>query len=196
MASKFINGTIIDDLDETSFTNLKQDLKNINTPVVNEYDDLLDMNQFQYVGWDSVASWNSLTRRLFTKRTVELIQNKTSEYLNGVDPLGRKMIPSQKTVTSALYNVFADHIPQTGDIYGRYSIRDDSNRDDYSYIVDKTISLIVGNIRTEIEMQEQNQKLTIWTTVLGDFNEHGLRQTPPIKLRHKRPDPMLFHMNY
>ena len=41
-----------------------------------------------------------------------------------------------------------------------------------------------------------NEKLTIWTTLLGDFNEHGLRQYPPIKLRNKRPDPMLFHMRY
>jgi hypothetical protein len=182
--------------DDIDLEALKKDLKNINTPVVNEYDELLDMNQFQYVGWDSVSSWNSLTRRLFTKRSVYLVQNKTSEYLNGVDPLGRKIIPSEKMVTSALYNVFADHIPQTGDIYGRYTIRDDSNRDDYSYIIDKTISLLVGSIRTEMGMQEQNEKLTIWTTVLGDFNEHGLRQTPPIKLRHKRPDTMLFHMKY
>ena len=161
-----------------------------------KYDDRLDMNQFQYVGWDSVASWNSLTNRLFTKRTLHLIQEKTAEYLTGVDPMGRKIIPSENVVTNALYSVFRDHIPQTGDIYGRYSIRDDSTRDDYAYIVDKTISFLVKGIRTDVEMQEQNEKLTIWTTLYGDFNEHGLRSYPPVKLRNKRPDTMLFHMRY
>jgi len=161
-----------------------------------KYDDRLDMNQFQYVGWDSVSSWNSLTNRLFTKRTLSVIRDKTSEYLTGVDPLGRKIIPSDNVITNSLYSVFRDHVPQTGDIYGRYTIRTDETRDDYSYIVDKTISLLVNGIRTDIEMQEQNERLTIWTTVLGDFNEHGLRSNAPIKLRHKRPDPMLFHMRY
>ena len=64
------------------------------------------------------------------------------------------------------------------------------------YIVDQVISLLVRNIRNDLEMQANNSKLTIWTTLLGDFNEHGLRQHAPIKIRNKRPDPMLFHMRY
>ena len=181
----------------SSGISLDESLRLLNNVLPEEkYDDRLDMSQFQYVGWDSVASWNSLTNRLFSKRTMNVIREKTSEYLVGVDPLGRKIIPSDNVMVNALYSVFRDHIPQTGDIYGRYSIRDDLTRNDYSYIVDKTISLLVNGIRTDLEMQEQNEKLTIWTTVLGEFNEHGLRSTPPIKLRHKRPDPILFHMKY
>ena len=45
-------------------------------------------------------------------------------------------------------------------------------------------------------MEENNKKLSIWTTVYGDFNAHGLRQHPPIKIRKKRPDPFQFHMRY
>ena len=95
-----------------------------------------------------------------------------------------------------MYGVFENYRPVTGDIYGKYTVDNDNRRDDYSYIVDQTISLLVRGIRNDLEMQQNNSKLTIWTTVLGDFNEHGLRQYAPIKVRNKRPDPMLFHMRY
>jgi hypothetical protein len=46
-------------------------------------------------------------------------------------------------------------------------------------------------------MAEANSKLSVWdATLLGDFNPHGLRQFPPIKLRQRGPDRMLFHMKY
>ena len=158
------------------------------------YDDRLDMNQ--YVGWFTITDWNPLIQKLFTKTTLRVIQGKVSEYLTGVEPNGKKIIPTERVVVAALYGVFKQHHPHTGDIYGKYTVVDQTQRDDYAYIVDKTISLLVQGIRDDIGMAEQNQKLTIWTTVLGDFNEHGLRQHPPIKVCNKRPDPMLFHMRY
>lgn len=158
------------------------------------YDDRIDMNQ--YVGWFTVADWNPLVQRLFTKTTVRVIQQKTSDYLLGVEPNGKKIVPTERVVIASLYGVFKNFHPTTGDIYGKYTVVDQTQRDDYSYIVDQTISLLVQGIRDDIGMAEQNQKLTIWTTVLGDFNEHGLRQYPPIKINNKRPDPMLFHMRY
>lgn len=165
-----------------------------NVPIDRQYDELLDPNQ--YVGWNTITEWNPLTKKLFSKKTINVIKQKVCEYLTGVDPKGRKILPSDRIVVIALYGVFENHIPVTGDIFGKYLVVDQTLRDDYSYIVDKTISLLVQGIRDSIGMQEQNEKLTIWTTVLGDFNEHGLRQYPPIKVRNKRPDPMLFNMKY
>jgi hypothetical protein len=81
-------------------------------------------------------------------------------------------------------------------MYGKYLVVDETQRDDYGYIVDKTISLLICGIQTDLEMQDANSKLSIWNTVLGDFNENGLRQFPPIKLRERGPDRMLFHMKY
>jgi hypothetical protein len=157
------------------------------------YNENVDSNQ--YVGWEQQVSWNSFLSKLFSKQTVKVIQEKTSEYLRGLDDQGRKIVPTEKVVENALYGVFNNYRPNTGDIYGKYTVMDNS-RDDYSYIIDQTISLLVRGIRTDIEMQNNNSKLTIWTTLLGDFNEHGLRQYAPIKVRNKRPDPMLFHMRY
>lgn len=158
------------------------------------YDDRLDMNQ--YVGWFTVADSNPLVQRLFTKTTLRVIQQKTSEYLSGIQQNGKRVIPSERVVVAAMYGIFKNFHPTTGDIYGKYLVTDQIGRDDYSYIVDQTISLLVQGIRDEMGMVENNQKLTIWNTVLGDFNAHGLRQYPPLKINNKRPDPMLFHMRY
>lgn len=180
---------------------LQQSLKTLASNSINAqqgyaaYDDRLDLNQF--VGWQTITDWNPLTQKLFTKTTVHVIQQKVGDYLTGVDSNGRRIIPTERVVVTALFGIFREHAPRTGDIYGKFLVVDDSKRDDYAYIVDKTISLLVQGIRDDLGMAEQNQKLTIWTTVLGDFNEHGLRQHPPLKINNgKRPDPMLFHMRY
>lgn len=165
-------------------------------PIKRQYEPKVDMNQYKYVGWDQQTNYNPLLNMLFTQETIQTIQKKTSEYLTGVDSKGRKIVPSEDVVVEALYGVFNNYRPETGDIYGKYLVKNTGDRDDYSYIVDLTISLLVRGISTELGMEQNNQKLTIWTTVLGDFNEHGLRQYPPIKVRDKRPDPFLFHMRY
>lgn len=188
-------GTIIDDIDENISLETALNLSNKNITDLNrQYDERVDSNQ--YVGWDQQVNWNSFLSKLFSKETIQTIQKKTSEYLVGVDEQGRNIIPTDRVVESALYGVFQNYRPKTGDIYGKYTVNNDNSRDDYSYIVDQTISLLVRGIRNELEMQQNNSKLTIWTTLLGDFNEHGLRQYAPIKVKNKRPDPMLFHMRY
>ena len=163
-------------------------------PSVNiEYNDQIDPTQ--YVGWATITEWAPLPRELFTKRTVNMIRMKVYEYL--LKRMNKKISPSERIVIIALYGVFENHIPRTGDIYGKYLVVDETQRNDYAYIVDKTISLLVTGIETDIGMQEANSTLNIWNaTVLGDFNENGLRQHAPLKLRNRGPDRMLFHMKY
>ena len=45
-------------------------------------------------------------------------------------------------------------------------------------------------------MEQQNEKLSPWVQVYGDFSEHQLRSHPPIKILEKRPSTMQFNMNY
>lgn len=176
-------------------TSLKEAMRMVNNIPVNQpYDAQVDMHQ--NVGWSATVSDNPIVQRLFSQQTIYTIQHKVSEYLVGLDPKGRKIIPSQRVVETALFGVFRSHQPETGDIYGKYLVNNMEMRNDYAYIVDKTISLLVRGIRDETETIQNNEKLSIWTTVLGDFNEHGLRQYAPIKTREKRPDNFLFHMRY
>jgi hypothetical protein len=165
-----------------------------NVPIDKLYDEKIDM--FQQVGWFNTASYNGLVRMLFTKYTINIIKQKVSDYLQGIDRKGRRIIPSDRIVTDALYGVFQSYQPdQVGDIYSRYLVTD-VNRDDYSAIVDMTISLLYRGIQTDLEMANANEKLTVWTTILGDFNEHGLRSHPILYMKEKRPDPFLFNMRY
>ena len=174
-------------------SSLFQQLKSAGTG--SDYDETLDMNP--YVGWETISQDNPLVQKLFTRATVATIQTKTGDYLVGVDPTGRRIIPSERIIIAALFGVFREHVPRTGDIYGKYTVVNQAMRNDYAYIVDKTISLLVQGIRDDLEMAQHNQSLTIWTTLYGDFNEHKLRQHPPIKVNEgKRPDPFLFHMRY
>jgi hypothetical protein len=193
-------GTLLDG-DYSDYKKLQDTLRTTKPNAVvtnpdNLYNDRIDMNQYEYIGWSTISDWNPLVQRLFTKTTVKCIQEKTAEYLVGVDPSGKKIMPTERVVIAAMHSIFKNFHPTTGDIYGKYTVVNQSQRDDYSYIVDQTISLLVQGIRDDLGMAEQNQKLTIWTTLYGDFNDHGLRQTPPIKINNKRPDPMLFHMRY
>jgi len=174
-------------IDNDLFTLLKGTTINLNT----DYDERIDMSQ--YVGWNTIIEWAHLPRQLFTKRTVKIIQQKVYEYLL---QFSKKVVPSERIVVIALYGVYENHIPRTGDIYGKFLVVDETQRDDYGYIVDKTITLLIDGIQTDLDMAEANSKLSIWNSVLGDFNENGLRQYPPIKLRNKGPDRMLFHMKY
>ena len=162
-------------------------------PVNATYDSQADSNSYM-VGWDAASS--PFIQKLFSKETVALIQRKSGDYLVGVDAKGRRILPSTQVVEGVLYGVFRGHRPQTGDIFGKYVVTADSERNDFAYIIDKAISVIVRAIRDEVETIQNNEKLSIWTTVLGDFNEHGLRQHAPLKLRERRPDNFQFHMRY
>ena len=63
-------------------------------------------------------------------------------------------------------------------------------------IIGKTIEVITYTMRNQIEMTANNNKLSVWDNLFGDFNKHGLRAHPNIKLRERHPDYMLFNMRY
>lgn len=147
----------------------------------------------RYTGYEHDYNINAL---IFTEENVERIQREVSRLLRGVDTQGREIRVTKDVVVKALDNITQGYIPEVGDIYGRYSIVDENRRSDVSAIVNMTINFIASAVKTDLEVQEANHKLTVWTTVLGDFNEHGLRRHDIIKIRERRPDPMMFNMNY
>lgn len=161
------------------------------------YNQYIDSSN-QQVGWqDSIANWNPLVRQLFTKQTLNLIRNKVALYTKGVDPKGRTIIPSDRVISEALYSIFRIYQPnEVGDIYSKFTVVNPANRNDYATIVDQTINLLTRGIQADIEMSEQNWKLNIFDTILGDFNKQGLRSHPILYMKERRGDPFLFNMNY
>ena len=157
-----------------------------------------DDNYYRYVGWNTNgATYSSCYNKFFSPSTVQIISNKLTELLMGVDPQNRPIKVSDRVIYHMMGQIFESFRPPTGDIYGRYNVPNGMSSDSYvQSMIDQTIEVIYAGIRAEKNMEENNSKLTIWTTVLGDFNDHGLRDHPTIKVQEKRPQPFQFHMRY
>ena len=134
-----------------------------------------DDNYYRHVGWNG---GNEYSKTYFSEATIRTISTKITDFLEGVDPQGRSIVVPDKTIRL---------IVSSGSIY----------RDNYiQNMIDQTIEVITSYVKNTIGIEENNKKLTIWTTVYGDFNRHGLQQTPKIKIRNKHPDHFQFHMRY
>ena len=155
--------------------------------------EICDDNYKRYVGF---RENNACIRRYFSPNTVNTISKKVTQLLMGVHPQNRPIIVPNKTICSVMSSVYYNFRPATGDIYTRYIIPDKEQQSDVQNMIDQVIEIITSQIRNEYGIIEANSKLTIWTTVLGDFNSAGLRQHAPIKVLNKRPNPMEFNMNY
>ena len=155
------------------------------------------MNSRRFVGWDQTA--NALGepyKYLFEQKTIDTISTKISQLLDGVVPETKIVYPDiriREVIGQIFYN---SKRPDIGSIASKDIIPNEQARNDIRFIIAQTIEIITKTLRTELEMIENNKKLSIWNSVYGDFNEKGLRAHPPIKIRHKRPQPMMFNMNY
>ena len=155
---------------------------------------IIDDNYIKHVGYKQN---NICISEYFSENTVKIISQKVTQLLEGVDPNNRPIIVPDKTIYSVMDSIYTNYRPPTGDIYGRYNVPSGSSSESYvQNMIDQVIEVIVSDVKSNLGMEECNSKLSIWTTVLGDFNKHGLMQHPPIKIRNKRPAPMQFNMNY
>lgn len=155
---------------------------------------ICDDNYLRFVGY---TEDNINIKKYYSSATVDTISHKVTQLLMGVDPQNRPIIVPNKTICHVMSQIYDSFRPQTGDIYGRYNVPSGSGAEDYvQNMIDQTIEIIVSDIRNNLEMEQNNAKLSIWDTVYGDFNEKGLRQHAPIKVRNKRPAPLQFNMNY
>lgn len=131
---------------------------------------------------------------LFSEDTGNFLSKKITELLRPFYPPGI-IVPLDK-ISGVLNTVYDAYRPSTGDIYSRYTIPSDENANYIDEIINQTIQIIVTQIKDTLIMEQTNSNLTIWTTVLGDFNKQGLMSHPPIKIRNRKPQTMQFNMNY
>ena len=139
---------------------------------------------------------NICIQNLYSKVNINKISCKITELLMGVNKDNRPIIVPDKTICSVMSAVYENFTPETGDIYSRYNIPKAQETDYIQRIIDEVINIITADVKVNIGMEECNKNLSIWTTVLGDFNLHNLRSHSKIKLRERRPQPMAFQMNY
>jgi hypothetical protein len=162
-----------------------------------EYGENLYDNDFGYIKHVGYEENNFCIKKYFDSSTVRTISHKVTELLQGVDPQGRPIIVPNKTIYSVMNDIYDSYRPPTGDIFSRYIVPSGTSSESYvQNMIDQVIEVITSDVRNNLEMEENNKKLSIWSTVYGDFNSQGLQQHPQIKVRNKRPTPMLFNMNY
>tara|TARA_B110000211_G_C14031905_1_gene532534 strand:+ start:47 stop:520 length:474 start_codon:yes stop_codon:yes gene_type:complete len=152
---------------------------------------IIDENYNRYVGYSNDDSEVSL--HFFNENIINIISEKISQLLEGVDEEGHKLVVPNDTITHVMSNVYENHNPNVGCIHSRYN---DENKNHIQNMIDEVIGIISNTVRNELEIEKNNKKLNIWTTVLGDFNTEGLRSHSKIKLRENRPISFQFNMNY
>lgn len=147
----------------------------------------------RYIGYNDEDSCYAI---LFDPKNIERMSQKITELLMGVHPENKRIIVPKEVIGSVLSDIYVNFVPSVGDIYSRYNIPSKQNQSPVAQLINQAIEVIVSDVRNNMEIAQNNAKLTVWTTVYGDFNEHGLRQHPIIKTLKRRPNVMEFNMNY
>jgi hypothetical protein len=151
-------------------------------------------NYMRYVGWGE--SETPFSKKFFSEITIKNIKEILFIKLKDLRSDGRPIIVADKVITHVMSQIYNQYTPQLGDIYTLLTIPSSEPRNDMKLLMDMVIETIYSNISNEIQMEENNKRLTVWTTVLGDFNEHGLRQHAPIKINEKNINKVRFNMMY
>lgn len=154
----------------------------------------LNSNYNKFVGYEQNPDLNNF----FSNDTVSFISKKVTQLLEGVHPENKHIVVPDKNIVAVMNQVYTNFRPPVGDIYSRLHITSQNKVEDYtSDMIDQVIETITSYVRNTMAIEENNSKLTVWTTVLGDFNAHGLRRPSQVKcVRYKRPTPFQFHMKY
>lgn len=159
-----------------------------------ENGEIKDENFYRYVGWS--VTRGELDKRFFTQKTLQDISNQLATLLKCLRKDGRPVVVADKVIAHMMSEVFSKNRPQLGNAYFMYNISAAKPRDDYETMKEMVIEMIYNNIKTEYEMEQNNRSLTVWTTVLGDFNKQGLRQYSNLKINEKNINKVRFNMNY
>lgn len=113
----------------------------------------------------------------YSRKTVDYISEMCTKLLKGVHPDGKNIIVSNENIMSVMESIFENNPRVSSDVRAKM-----------------VIAFIVDSIKTEFETIEKNNKLDI--EVIKYTGEAGIRKTPLIKTRQKRPTPFIFQMKY
>lgn len=154
--------------------------------------DMYNSSYNAYVAYEQPETLNYL----FSNENLNMISETLSDLLKCLRKDGRPIVVTHRVIGETLSHLQQGATRQIGDIYTLYNIPQATRRDDISRFNYMAIHHIYTQIKTEYEMEEANKKLTVWTTKLGDFNEHGLRQHSTLKIKQNNINKFRFNMTY
>ena len=160
--------------------------------------------QMRHPGWSTtLASHNDTCvdepgyRIFFSEYVLGYIKDELAKLLKNIAP--RPIVVAENVIRNVMETVHTNNRPQAiGDIFSRYHMSglDCQRTFDVNKMVHEVIEIIYNYILNEHQISECNKKMSIWNTVYGTGNEHGLLAHPPIKLLERHPARMQFNMNY
>lgn len=164
-------------------------------------DNICDDNYIKYVGYNQHICTSSCgglcIKTYFSKNNRYKISRKITELLQGVDKYNRPIIIPDKTICNVMNAVYENFQPEIGDIHNRYIISSKSPSNYIQRMIDEVINIITTDVKVNLGIEKHNSTLSVWTTILGDFNKHGLRSHSEIKIRENSVNgKMNFNMNY
>lgn len=143
----------------------------------------------RYVGTD--IDENPIIKEFFSKKYVDHISRTCTLQLKGVDENGRDIVVPDRRILEVMNVVEQSYNFATG--------FDAPEISPYGYIrkmVEECIERIVFDVTNTLGIEQCNNKKTIWTTVLGDFNKEKLQSHSSIKIREKHPALFQISMRY
>lgn len=160
--------------------------------------------QMRHPGWDTtLASHNDTCvdepgyRIFFSENTLNYIKGELAKLLKNIAP--RPIVVAENVIRNVMETVHTNNRPMAiGDIFSRYHMTglDCQRKFDVNKMVHEVIEIIYDYIKTEYQIGECNKKMSIWNSVYGTHNEHGLLAHPPIKIRNNHGAKMQFNMRY
>lgn len=143
----------------------------------------------RFIGWNNPDRYEIL----FSKENLENIQKIVRYTLQ--KEIHKDIQVTLDVIEHVLYQCYTSHRPEIGDPHTNLLIGSRGERNDVRDLNDRTISIIVSEIKTEYLTIQQNSKLSKWTTILGSHNAAGLQSysNSSIKLK-RRKLPMQFNM--
>lgn len=148
----------------------------------------------QYTRHVGYRTTNEAMAAYASKDTARFIQAKIDQLLRPDFPQGIH-VPLDKII-HLMNMVYEAYRPSTGDPMTRYNIESDENYNCVDEMINQVISIAASRIRTDLQTERYNSTLTVWDSLLGDYNRQSLRAHAPIKLNRRRPPSMQFFSNY
>jgi hypothetical protein len=150
------------------------------------------MNNHQYIAHPGYKDTSLNIQALFSTETLLLISRAVTDALRDLYEPG--IIVPLDIICNVLNALYEAYRPPSGDPITMYNIVSNENPNAVDAIINQTINVIVGQVRSQLIMEQNNSKLTKWSTVLGTHNEQGIRSHPVLKLRNRRPQTMMINM--
>jgi hypothetical protein len=110
-------------------------------------------------------------RDMIDPRNIKMASEKITQLLDGTHPEGKRILVPDSTIRQMIVSVF-----RSGTNY------------DVAKVIEEAIGNIVQYIQDDYRTTQRNSTYSIWNTVLGEENAHGLMPYAPIKTRENRPN--------